>query len=197
MITLRQGVFETNSSSDHVLVFQKQKPDLKPKKEDIGFWAFFHEDGTSIEEGEKEGYLKIHLKDYDRGPEICRTLHEKLDYIASLILHGTDNSIRDDGYFAYGDHTFGTPPIEDNIPPKEWRAWLSDKEKLESDPEWQEVVECVKKNVPGCLGIIVEPSSSWVESDRSLQGIIDGGGVTLEQMLFCEDVILLIDTDEH
>lgn len=180
---VRSGMFETNSSSAHTLVYtDKKKIRLLPP---LDFQYLVDNDDNLI-----------HIKLYTYGREIdcLKSLDEKLSYIATGIVGWCDNNIETERY------SFRSP-TEDDVPPKEWRAWLSDKEKIENDPEWQMVERVVKKYLEpcGCNGIIIEPSSGMIDhqSEGFYKKIIDGKNTTLEQVLFSDTVYILVDHDEH
>jgi len=180
---VREGMFETNSSSAHTLVYTSRgKPKLKPP---LDFQYLVDEDT----------FIHIKLFTYGRQIDSLKSLDEKLSYIATGIIGWSDNDIKTEKWSMH-------EKTEDDVPPKEWRAWLSDKEKIENDPEWQMVVDVVRKYLGptcGCNGVIIDPSSGMVDHQSSdfYKKIIDGKDTTLEQVLFSDTVYILVDHDEH
>ena len=178
---VREGVFETNSSSAHTLAFRTlQKPKLKPPEK---FQHYIKDDG----------YIHVKLGTYGRECDILETLTEKLSYIASGIIFWSENNIENKEW--WNDEKVN----EDTVPPKEWRAWLTDQEKIESDPEWQLVVDEVKAYLPDCKGIKLLPSHGFIDHQSSgfYEKIINGKQHTLKEILFSDDVYILVDHDEH
>lgn len=204
-ITVRQGVFETNSSACHSIVFSSNRESDKVFEVPDYRWMLRDENGEHIPVGpnDREGYIFIHLKSYGWGPGILKNLEEKLSYIASQCVYYSDNSINVENIYSSTDDYLPVSCLNDikmdadSIAPKEWRAWQKDLAKIESDPEWQEVVRVVKECIPGCLGIKIIPSSGSVENGISVKAFIDGEGMSLERLLFDRDVIILVDNDNH
>lgn len=205
-ITVRQGVFETNSSACHSIVFRNNKESDKMFEIPDYRWMLRDEKGgqiLGISDGQREGYIFIHLKSYGWGPGILKSLEEKLSYIASQCVYYSDNNIDVEGILSRTDDYMPVSCLDemkldpDLIAPKEWRAWQKDLAKIESDPEWQEVVRVVKECIPGCLGIKIIPSSGSVENGISVKAVINGEGMSLERLLFDRDVIILVDNDNH
>ena len=194
MISIRRNIFETNSSATHTLVYKTHNGDLAIKIK--GYMCeLFKEDGSTAEEGEP-GYVKVHFGHFGGEQKVIRGLHDKLNYIATLIMSETENRIDNEAY-EYGSDVNGTfywnTPEKDNISPNNWRDWLTDKERLENNPEWLEIVDVLRKNIPGCLGVILEPSSGHSEDFSVYKDFIDGKGVTIEQLLFCDDIMIMLE----
>jgi hypothetical protein len=75
---IRNGTFETNSSSMHSLVIENEE-----KLKEIR-----HRDSPEIEV-DSEGYITIETQDYTKEDYRLKTQQEKLNYIASCKFHNS------------------------------------------------------------------------------------------------------------
>jgi len=115
MIQIRKGVFETNSSSSHALVYRSKNPSIIDPTDKIQYYY-----------ADKEGYIPVNFGKYDWTRETpLKRWYEKLNYLMTHIALKVLSDKKDPNYIrkkndlSYADHYLWND-YEDKEAQKRW-----------------------------------------------------------------------------
>lgn len=119
---------------------------------------------------DNEGFLNIELGEFGWGYDEFTSFPDKLSYLATLI-------------FGYWDYD---------------KTWEEAQKKIETDSEWERIVDCCKSHIEGCKGVNILESKGYVDhqSMDTVDGFLNANNTTLDDFLFNEGT-LIIDNDNH
>ena len=136
MIQIRKGVFETNSSSSHALVYRSKHPS-KIDKEKIPYYYLT-----------KDGYIQVNFGQYHWTRETpIKNWHEKLNYLMTHLAQKILSNKADPNYIRKeGDLSFAADYLWNTYEDKDaQKRWDDACKILDESPEVQELKELFKK----------------------------------------------------
>lgn len=165
MRTIREGVFETNSSSTHCVAIYRpsEQRDYKYSIEELKGWV------------QPDGFLHVDLGEFGWGIDKFTDPQIKLSYLLTMLMEV--------------NHLCSFYNSNVNF------------EDIERLSEWEDINNLIKETL-NCEGIKIDNCSGYIdhqscEDYSSVQDFLDEWGCTMEQFIFDDNTILIIDNDNH
>lgn len=168
MKTIRESVFETNSSSTHSVC-------IRGKDKKIELKDFYHELRSYIQ---GDNYLHVSFGEFGWGPDYYSEPINKLSYVLTMIAQLNNLS----GWYTDFTDDYLREEIEKTV------------EFQEVDNFIKNIYNCAGIYIDSFSGYIDHQS---YEDYRTLKDFFDDYGTTLEEFIFNPYVELIIDNDNH